>query len=191
MQEKAVRNAIALLVIGNLAATFGDVCIKAAGHDIPIFQFIFMRAICVVLLLLFFYRLIDWSDLWVGGTVHFLRSSLWIIASLLLILSLQTLPLSTANSIFYTAPIFIVVLGVAFFKETLTIMAIVAVIAGFLGVLIILRPVEVSWGALYALAFSLVLAMSSLSIRKLPKNQSLIHSLWVTQFFALPLSFGL
>jgi len=188
---RSVTSAVSLLVIGNLLATFGDVSIKSAGHDIPIFQFIFIRVICTVLLLLPFYRMVAWSNVFVGSRVHFIRGNIWVLATVLLVLSLQLLPLSTANAIFYTVPILIIVLSTVFFRESLTPMIVLVVISGFLGILIILRPTEISWGALYALAFSFLLAISSVLIRKLPKGQSLVHGLWMTCVFALPLSFAL
>lgn len=189
--EMTVATAVLLLVVGNFCATVSDVLIKFAGQDIPIFQFIFIRTLFTPLVLLVFYRSIDWSNVFVGGRIHFLRGNMWVLGSMLLVLSLQLLPLSTANAIFYTVPIMIAVLSVIFLKERLTPLTILAVIGGFSGVLVILRPTEISWGALYALGFSLLLAISSLLIKKLPKEQSLVHGLWITQLCAIPLSFGL
>lgn len=191
MSGKTVSSAVILLILGNLAATFCDAFIKAAGNDIPIFQFIFIRALCTALLLLPFYRSIDWSQLLVGAKLHFIRGNLWVFSSLLLIIALQLLPLSTANAIFYSAPIMIVLLSTIFFKERLTFMIGVAVLGGFFGILIILRPSEISWGALCAIGFSLTLALSNLLVRRMPEGQSLIHGLWMTQLFALPFSFAL
>lgn len=190
-KDMTITGAIVLLIAGNFFATVSDVLIKMAGHDIPIFQFIFIRAIFTPLLLLIFYRSINWSNLLLGLPVHFARGNIWVLASMLLVLSLQLLPLSTANALFYTVPIMIVLLSAIFLKERLTLLAMFAVIGGFTGVLIILRPTEMNWGGLFALAFSFLLAISSLLIRKLPKEQSLLHGLWVTQLCAIPLSFAL
>ncbi|TBR42512.1 DMT family transporter [Marinomonas agarivorans] len=189
--DMTIASAILLLVLGNFTATVSDVLIKLAGQDIPIFQFIFIRSIFTSLFLLIFYRSINWSNLFVGLPVHFLRGNIWVLASLCLVLSLQLLPLSTANAIFYTVPIMIVLLSVLFLKERLTALMLCAVIGGFTGVLVILRPTEINLGAIYALIFSLLLAVSSLLIRKLPKRQALLHGLWVTQLCAIPLSFAL
>ena len=189
MTGKTVTSAVLLLIMGNLVATFCDAFIKAAGQDIPVFQFIFIRAICTFLLLLPFYRFVDWKAPLRGAKLHLLRGNLWILSSLLLIISLQVLPLATANAIFYTAPIIIVVLSTLLMKERLTRLIVLAVAGGFIGILIILRPSEFDWGILSALAFSFVLAINSLLIRKMPQGQTLLHGLLMTQFFALPFSF--
>ncbi|OUR82249.1 hypothetical protein A9Q77_01920 [Marinomonas sp. 42_23_T18] len=188
MTGKTVTSAVLLLIMGNLVATFCDAFIKAAGQDIPVFQFIFIRAACTFLLLLPFYRFVDWKTPLQGAKLHLLRGNLWILSSLLLIISLQVLPLATANAIFYTAPIIIVVLSTLIMKEQLTRLIVLAVAGGFIGILIILRPSEFDWGIISALAFSFVLAINSLLIRKMPKGQTLLHGLILTQFFALPFS---
>jgi len=55
-------------------------------------------------------------------------------------LAFPALPLAEAVALFFTSPIFITILAAVFLHEKVTLKAWAAVIAGFIGVLIILRP---------------------------------------------------
>jgi len=55
-------------------------------------------------------------------------------------LAFPALPLAEAIALFFTSPIFVTLLAALFLRERVTLKAWAAVIAGFIGVLIILRP---------------------------------------------------
>ncbi|MBJ7556093.1 DMT family transporter [Marinomonas spartinae] len=188
MSGKTIGSAILILVIGNFFATFCDVFIKMAGSSVAVYQFTFMRLVMICLVLLpLAYKHIDFKG-GIGLKLHLLRGNLWVLASVLLIISLTALPLATANAVFYIAPILIVLFAGIFFKEKITMGIVIAAVSGFVGVLIILRPSDVSWGMISAVLFSVVLATNSLLIRKLPKNQNLFFGLLITHLSALPLT---
>ncbi|SJN59767.1 DMT family transporter [Vibrio ruber] len=188
MSGKTVGSAILILVIGNLFAILCDVFIKMAGSSVAVYQFTFMRLLmsCLVVLPLA-YKYIDFKGD-IGLKLHVLRGNLWVLASILLVFSLTQLPLATANTVFYIAPILIVLFAGIFFKEKITAGIVIAAVSGFVGVLIILRPSQVSWGMISAVSFAVVLATNSLLIRKLPKEQNLFFGLLITHVSALPLT---
>ncbi|WP_059122772.1 DMT family transporter [Vibrio sp. MEBiC08052] len=191
MSGKTVSSAILILVIGNFFATLCDVFIKMVGSSMSAYQFTLMRLVMICLILLpLAYKHINFKGE-VGLKLHVLRGNLWVLASILLIISLSQLPLATANAVFYIAPILIVLFAGIFFKEKITTGIVIAACSGFVGVLIILRPSEVSWGMISAVSFSVLLATNSLLIRKLPKNQNLFFGLLITHVSALPLTAGL
>ena len=191
MSGKTASSAILLLILGNFAATLCDAFIKMAGADVPVFQFTLMRCLCMVLCLLPFLGQVNLSNPLEGVKLHFIRGSIWVLTTVFLVLALAELPLATANSIFYTAPLLITLLAAVFYKEKLTGMVILAAILGFIGILVILRPTVISTGMTSALLFALGLAVSSLLIRKLPKGQSLFHGMLLTHLCALPFAGGL
>ncbi|MEP3349860.1 MAG: DMT family transporter [Marinomonas sp.] len=192
MSGRTVASAIFVLILGSFFATLCDVFIKLAGPDVAIFQFTFFRAVFMFLMLLpivlirQIYR--PKSSILVGLRLHFLRGNMWVLAAVLLVVSLSELSLATANSVFYTAPIFIMLFGAIFFKERLTFEVVGAALLGFIGILIILRPTEISLGMVSAILFAIVLAANSLLIKKLPQNQDMFCGLCITQFSALPLA---
>ncbi len=195
MSGRTVGNAISILVLGSLFATLCDVVIKMAGAEVAIFQFTFFRALFMCLLLLpvvtYIYIKNPKVPLLTGLKVHVLRGHLWVLAAILLVVSLAELPLATANAVFYTAPIFIVLFAGLFYRERLGFEAIGAAILGFAGVLLILRPTEISLGMVSAIFFAMVLAANSLLIKKIPKQQGMFYGLFITQLCALPLAAGL
>lgn len=191
MSGKSVSSAILVLVLGNLMATICDVLIKLASANEAVFQFTFYRVLfmCFVLAPFVLFKRIE--NPFAGLKLHILRGNLWVLTSVLLVISLSQLPLATANAIFYTAPIFIILLAVVFYREKLTKTVLFAAVSGFLGVLVILKPSYIGWGMVSALGFAFVLAVNSLLVRKMPKGQEAMHGLFVAQMCALPLAAAL
>jgi drug/metabolite transporter (DMT)-like permease len=192
---RTVSSAILILVLGSFFATLCDVFIKMAGVDVAIFQFTFFRAVFMCLILcpiaVAKYLRSPRSMATLGLKWHFIRGNIWVLAAVLLVISLAELPLATANAVFYTAPILIMLFGAFFYKERLTMDVVLAAVLGFIGTLVILRPTEVTFAMISAILFAVVLAANSLLIKKLPQEQSMLYGLFVTQFFALPLAGGL
>ena len=191
MSGRTVSSAILILVIGSFFATLCDVFIKMADVDVAIFQFTFFRAVfmCLILFPIAIHRYLNSDRLTatLGLKLHFIRGNMWVLAGVLLTISLAELPLATANAVFYTAPIFIMLFGAFFYKERLSMDVVLAAILGFIGILVILRPTEITFSMISAILFAIVLAANSLLIKKLPQEQSMLYGLFVTQIFALPM----
>ena len=191
MSGRTVSSAILILVIGSFFATLCDVFIKMADVDVAIFQFTFFRAVfmCLILFPIAIHRYLNSDRLTatLGLKLHFIRGNMWVLAGVLLTISLAELPLATANAVFYTAPIFIMLFGAIFYKERLSMDVVLAAILGFIGTLVILRPTEITFSMISAILFAVVLAVNSLLIKKLPQEQSMLYGLFVTQIFALPM----
>lgn len=186
MSGRTVNSAIFLLVVGNLLAIFSDTVIKWASGELALFQFVAVRLVFTLLLLAPFVSLVDWKDFWGGSKVHLIRAHVGLGGILCMVVALGALPLATANAIFYAAPVLVMVFGVLFFGERLDTSSVVAVGGGMLGVLIILRPTEMTLAGFTALGLALALAVNALLVRKLPREQSVVHSLLLNYLFALP-----
>jgi drug/metabolite transporter (DMT)-like permease len=188
MRGKTLNSAIVLLVIGNALAVISDVIVKLMGSDVPIFQFIFLRCIITLLILLPMYKQFDRVNPWEGFWVHSFRALMNLMGIFCMVIALTTLPLATANAIFYVAPILVMLLAVLIFQEKLTVLSVLAVFSGFAGIVVILRPVEFGAGAIAALGGALALAVNAVMVRKLPERQSTVHRLWLSYVLMLPLS---
>jgi len=188
---KHLNTAILLLVAGNFMAIIADVIVKIMGSDAPVFQHMFVRTLIIIALLSTLYRQLDWQTPLSGVGFHLLRAMFNVIGMFAIITALTLLPLATANALFYLAPILVMLLAVVLFKERLTRWSLLAVVSGFLGVIVILRPVELGWGALAALAGAWALAFNAVLVRKLPKHQSTVHKLMMSNLLALPVIFAL
>lgn len=186
MSGKTVSSAILLLVIGNALALISDVFIKLLEPGAPIFQFAFVRSLITLALLMPFVGKLDSKNLFAGFKVHTVRAHVHLAGILCMVVAITNLPLATANAVFYAAPILVMVLAAAFFRERLTPLSIVAVCSGFAGVLVILRPVEFNWAAIAALGAALTLAINAVLVRELPRQQSTVHKLFLNYLLILP-----
>lgn len=108
-----------------------------------------------------------------------------------MVIAIGSLPLATANAIFYAAPILVMLFAVIFFHERLSGLSLLAVVSGFAGIIVILRPVAIGWGAVAALGAALALAIAAVMVRQLPRKQSTVHKLVLSYLLILPASFAL
>lgn len=186
MTGRTVNSAIALLVVGNALAIGSDVAVKLLDRDVPLFQFVFARALCTIILLAPLFAKIEHRRLFRGLSLHAVRAHISLAGIICMVVSLQWLPLATANALFYTAPILVMMLAALFFRERLAPLSVLAVASGFAGILVILRPVEINWAGLTALASATALALNAVLVRKLPEGQSNVHILTLNAWLGLP-----
>ena len=186
MSGKTVNSAILLLVIGNAMALISDVFIKLMEPGAPIFQFAFLRCVITLLLLLPLAGQLNRKHLFTGLKVHAARAHIHLVGLLCMVIGLANLPLATANAVFYAAPILVMVLAALIFQEKLSTMSVIAVLSGFGGIVVILRPVEFNWAAIAALAAALTLAINAVMVRKLPKEQTTVHKLLLNYLLIIP-----
>lgn len=191
MSGKTVNSAISLLIVGNALALISDVFIKFLEADAPVFQYALLRCLITLMLLLPFLKQIDTGKLFEGGRLHLIRGHVHLFGIICMVYALIALPLATANAVFYVAPILVMVFSVIFFGERLTKLSLAAVISGFAGILVILRPVDFSWAALGALGSAAALAINAVLVRKLPRQQSTAHKLFLNYLMITPLCLAL
>jgi drug/metabolite transporter (DMT)-like permease len=152
----------------------------------PIFQFAFLRCVITLLLLLPLAGQLNRKHLFTGLKVHAARAHIHLVGLLCMVIGLANLPLATANAVFYAAPILVMVLAALIFQEKLSTMSVIAVLSGFGGIVVILRPVEFNWAAIAALAAALTLAINAVMVRKLPKEQTTVHKLLLNYLLIIP-----
>lgn len=191
MSGKTVNSAILLLVLGNAMALVSDVFIKLLEPGAPIFQFVFLRCLLTLAMLLPFIHLVDRRYLFAGLRVHAVRAHIHLVGIVCMVIALGSLPLATANALFYATPVLVMVFSVALFSERLTPLSLIAVISGFAGIIAILRPVEFGWGAVAALTSACALALNAVMVRQLPSGQSTVHKLILNYLLILPAGLAL
>ncbi|HHF3017745.1 MULTISPECIES: DMT family transporter [Vibrio] len=189
MKVTSVGAAMLLLIVGNLIAVLSDSLIKSVGNEVPIFQFVFFRQISAVLFLLPVCLLTKKTHFLEGFKWHAVRAHVWLLGAIFMVLAISSLPLATANAIFYAAPLIMLPLAAIFFGEQLSKQSVAAAIMGFAGVLVIIRPDQIDWAAISALVVAITLAINNLLIRKLPKNQSVMQTLLMTNLAGIPVAF--
>ena len=125
--------------------------------------------------------------------IHILRSALNLPAMLLGFAALAMLPLEKMTAIHFIVPIIVTILAVIFLKEKIYLYRSIALVMGFLGMLIILRPgiIDISIGIYMALISSLIWSVVIILTKKVSKDDSAItilsHQYVYMSLFSLPL----
>lgn len=181
--------AIVLLVLGNLAASLSDVAVKLLDGDISTFQYVFLRQLISVLIIFPLWQKQTKEKRALTNTkLNLLRAHLVLIGSACMMIAITHLTLATANAVFYTGPLLMLPLSVLLLREVPALSKIFASIVGFLGVLVVLRPSEFHWAALFAMGTAFTLALFNITARKLPTDQSVVSTLFWTSALSLPIS---
>ncbi|UYI48727.1 DMT family transporter [Vibrio parahaemolyticus] len=188
MKVTSVGAAMLLLIVGNLIAVISDALIKSVGNDVPVFQFVLFRQVSAVLFLLPFCLLSRPTHFMEGFKWHAIRAHVWLLGAVFMVFAISSLPLATANAIFYAAPLMMLPIAALFFKEQLSKQSVAAAIMGFLGVLVIIRPDQIDWAAISAFVVAMSIAVNNLLIRKIPREQSVMHTLLMTNLAGIPVA---
>jgi drug/metabolite transporter (DMT)-like permease len=129
----------------------------------------------------------------VRWSLHLLRGVLGIMMMAGFVYSLRTLPLSTAYSIFFVAPLMITALSVPFLGERVGPRRWVAIAVGLLGVLVVLRPTGEGVFTLAGLAVLVAAfgySVSAITVRIIARTDS-TQALMVWLLFFMALGAGL
>ena len=105
--------------------------------------------------------------------LHFLRSLFGLIALIAIFIALRNLPLATVVSISFATPIFTTIFSIFFLNEKVRFYRWVAVLIGFIGIIVITEP---GFGALniyyvYPIIFCLGLSYVAIAIRQLSTTE--------------------
>ena len=113
--------------------------------------------------------------------LHFLRCASGLIALVAIFIALRELPLATVVSISFGAPIFTTIFSIFLLSEKVGIYRWLAVIIGFVGILIITEPGMTSLNIyyIYPIIFCLGLSYVAIAIRKL----STTEPVWLISFY--------
>lgn len=177
-----------LLIIGNFFSALYDVSVKWLPDDANAASFLLIRQIISVLIL---------APVWlfVGKPVtqkfkfHLWRATTGSVGALFFIIGLMALPLATVSSLFYSAPLMIILLGFLFLKEHISLSQTVCAVLGFAGIVIMLRPSEISWSAIAVLIAAFTFALNQLSLRRVPKDEPVMLTLILYNLLGIPLIF--
>ncbi|WP_417844322.1 DMT family transporter [Thalassospira sp.] len=133
--------AVFAIIVSVFALSLGDAVIKATSLSLPLWQMYILRSALTLppLLLIAIKR---------GRGAHALRVSGWsVLRSFLLVVmwlsyyvSLPLVPLSLAAAVYYTSPIFILMITAILAHRLPSVRACLAIACGFLGVVLVIRP---------------------------------------------------
>ena len=166
-----------------------DVIVKWSA-DYPIGQVLFFRGFFGIIFYFFVIpreRIKNFYQTKRPG-LHALRCLAGLIALLSIFMALRKLPLATVVSISFAAPIFTTILSIFLLNEKVGIFRWLAVIVGFIGILIITEPgiSELNIYYIFPIIFCLGLSYVAITIRQLSTSEPA----WLISFyFSLSITF--
>ena len=169
------------LILASFFFSLMTVCVKKIDNRIPIYELVFFRS----LLSLFITSLIinkknlnPWGK---NKPLLILRGILGTIALVCIFYAIKNMPLNISTVIQYTYPIFISIFAGVLINEKITKNLIIASITGWLGILIILNPYQLSslnieldkLTVLIAFLGSISTALAYITVKKLSSTEDI------------------
>ena len=166
------------MVITTACFVAGDTCIKLIGTTLPLGQVIGIIGVVSSLFLLMVcgqQGILKNVPLIFTRTV-LLRSLFDTMASFMFVSALMHMPLANLSSVMQSVPLVVVAVGVIFLGEKAGLSRIAAVIAGFLGVLLIVKPMPqtITIYEFLALGAVIVVAFRDLVTKRIPAHVPLL-----------------
>lgn len=124
--------------------------------------------------------------------LHGLRSALNVVAMLCFFYALSIAPLARVTALSFTAPLFAALLGVVVLGERFRLRRWAALIVGFIGTLVILRPglIPADLGSVLVLISAVFWGMTMIVIKVLSRTDSSLTTTGYMAIFLTLLSFG-
>lgn len=163
----------ALLMMCSMAAfTFNDTCIKLIGPEMPLFQLLFLRGAVTTVLIFIMARFMGAIRLRLPGldwSMIALRTASEIGAAYFFITALMHMPIANVTAVLQVLPLTVTLGGALFFREAVGWRRMLAILIGFSGMLLIVRPGPDGFDiyALYAIAAVGCVTVRDLSTRRM------------------------
>ena len=170
------------MFISVCAFSLMDVLVKWSDAY-PVGQVLFFRGFCGIIPILFLIprdRFLDFYKT-TRPVLHFKRCLSGLIALVAIFIALRNLPLATVVSITFAAPIFTTIFSIFLLKEKVGLYRWLAVLVGFVGIIVITEPgfSSLNFYYIYPIIFCLGLSYVAIAIRKL----STTEPVWLISFF--------
>ena len=183
---------ILLIILGMSIFSIQDVLVKYLSTSTSVFQIFFVRSIVglltIGLYLSFTKKRIIFKSQYPLLTL--IRVLLFFSAFLAFYVSLSSLSLAVANTLFFTSPFFITIFSMIFLKEKIGIRRWSAIITGFLGVIVVMNPKPENLNLFYLLPVycAVCYALSMIIIKKTADKDSVYSQIFHLYISALILS---
>ena len=170
------------MFISVCAFSLMDVIVKWSD-DYPVGQVLFFRGFFGIIPILFLIPKDRYLDFYktTRPFLHFKRCLAGLIALVSIFIALRNLPLATVVSITFAAPIFTTIFSIFLLNEKVGLYRWLAVLVGFVGIIIISEPGFSSLNLyyIYPIIFCLGLSYVAIAIRKLSSTEPV----WLISFF--------
>ena len=167
------------------------------SENYPVGQVLFFRGFCGMIPIFFLIPKERYLNFYKTNRplLHFKRCFAGLIAIIAIFIALRKLPLATVVSISFAAPIFTTIMSIFFLNEKVGLYRWLAVLVGFIGILIISEPGfnSLNFYYIYPVIFCLGLSYVAIAIRQLSLTEPVwliglyfSFSIMIVSFFTLP-----
>ena len=132
------------LVLASFFFSLMTLCVKNIDTRIPIYELVLFRSFLSLMITLFIINLKNINPWGNNRPLLVLRGVLGTLALICIFYAIRNMPLSISTVIQYTYPIFISIFAGIFINEKITRNIIFALIIGWIGILVILNPSQLS-----------------------------------------------
>ena len=168
--------AISLMVISGLFFVLMHSAVKYLSKEVHIFEIAFFRCALVIFVLAPII-LQQGKSVFVTRQpkIQFLRITTNSVAMLCFFYGISSTPLAQLTTLGFTVPIFATILAVVFMKERIKLRRTGALIVGFIGTLVVMRPdISIEFGALLIIFSSFLWSVCLIFIKKLTETDSAV-----------------
>jgi len=164
------------LVLAILIFSLQDIAVKWMGGSYPVLEIVILRTLVAIPATLFFFRMEGGKGLPTTKRyrLEFVRGLIYFVSYTTYLMGLAALPLAEVAAIKFSTPLMLTLFSVILLGERVKLGHWIALIVGFLGVLIIIRPGSASFnlGSVFILLTVLTYVFAALITRRLQTTDS-------------------
>ena len=183
---------ILLSLLGTGTAAIMVSGIKLLSQDLNPFIIAFYRCLFGVIIMLPF-MIYNYPEAWKTHNIklQFVRSAINVYSMISWFTAIGTLKLEKAAAIGFTTPLFTTILAIIFLGEVIRIQRITALIVGFIGILVVIRPGYIPFesGALWLLSAAITFSIVIIIVKKLTEKDSSLTTAFYQMAFMVPPTF--
>lgn len=187
-----VRHGLALMVLSGIAAAAANGGIHHVAAELHPFIVTFFRNLIGILVLVPLLMRVGLASLKPKRPgLQLARGLLQVVSAFLFVAGLSLAPLAKATALNFTAPLFAVVLAITFLGEVVRLRRMAALVIGFSGMLVVLRPWQGSFdlGSTFMLLSAFLWAIGMIVIKVLMRSESSLTTTILTSAISLPIAF--
>ncbi len=180
------------MTLGAGVLTMNDATTKYLAESYPMGQVLGIRQFAALLMIVAYVWWTDtWKDLRINNrTGQAWRAAIHVGSAILIIWALTLLPIATVTAIVFSSPIVVLLFSMRVVGESVSWWRWIAVVVGFAGVLVIVRPggIAFEWALLVAVAAAFVSGFRDLLTRCLSRTDTSISMLFWASVLLIVLS---
>ena len=183
---------ILLSLLGTGTAAIMVSGIKLLSQDLNPFIIAVYRCLFGVIIMLPF-MIYNYPEAWKTHNIklQFVRSAINVYSMISWFTAIGTLQLEKAAAIGFTTPLFTTILAIIFLGEVIRIQRNTALIVGFIGILVVIRPGYIPFesGALWLLSAAITFSIVIIIVKKLTEKDSSLTTAFYQMAFMVPPTF--